>query len=198
VGAVLKRCGMNKLGRLALEPAQQYVRERPGELVHVDVKKLGRIQGGARKRVATGSSSTTTRAAPTRPAFAARRWALNACTSRSTTPRVWPTPKCSPRDRRDGGPLEPAAAFFARHAINVKLPTDKGPAYVWVARDRVPFARRSPSTDSPAPTPHQRQGLCLKTTGRRSWRRGSPRSDSGEGTPEIEIPEPFWLRELFS
>jgi hypothetical protein len=107
-------------------------------------------------------------------------------------------PKCSPRDRRDGGPLEPAAAFFARHAINVKLPTDKGPAYVWVARDRVPFARRSPSTDSPAPTPHQRQGLCLKTTGRRSWRRGSPRSDSGEGTPEIEIPEPFWLRELFS
>ena len=35
---------MGKLGRLGLEPAQRYERERPGELVHVDVKKLGRIQ----------------------------------------------------------------------------------------------------------------------------------------------------------
>ena len=30
---------------------QRYERERPGELIHVDVKKLGRIQGGAGKRV---------------------------------------------------------------------------------------------------------------------------------------------------
>ena len=42
---------MGKLGRLGLEPARRYERERPGELVHVDVKKLGRIQGGAGKRV---------------------------------------------------------------------------------------------------------------------------------------------------
>ena len=28
-----------------------YERERPGELIHFDVKKLGRIQGGAGKRV---------------------------------------------------------------------------------------------------------------------------------------------------
>ena len=42
---------MGKLGRLGLEPAQRYERERPGELIHIDVKKLGRIQGGAGHRV---------------------------------------------------------------------------------------------------------------------------------------------------
>jgi transposase InsO family protein len=51
VSAVLKRCGLGKLGRLGLEPAERYERQRPGELVHVDVKKLGRIQGGAGKRI---------------------------------------------------------------------------------------------------------------------------------------------------
>jgi transposase InsO family protein len=44
VSGILSRIGMGKLGRLGLEPAQRYERQRPGELVHVDVKKLGRIQ----------------------------------------------------------------------------------------------------------------------------------------------------------
>ena len=50
VSGILKRIGMGKLGRLGLEPAQRYERARPGELIHIDVKKLGRIQGGAGKR----------------------------------------------------------------------------------------------------------------------------------------------------
>src|SRR3954452_1951620 len=54
VSGILTRIGMGKLGRLGLEPAQRYERERPGELIHVDVKKLGRIQGGAGKRVRDG------------------------------------------------------------------------------------------------------------------------------------------------
>ena len=43
-----------------MEPAERYERERPGELIHIDVKKLGRIQGGAGKRVRDGRASTTT------------------------------------------------------------------------------------------------------------------------------------------
>ncbi len=43
VSAVCKREGVGRLGRLGLEPARRYERSRPGELVHVDVKKLGRI-----------------------------------------------------------------------------------------------------------------------------------------------------------
>jgi transposase InsO family protein len=50
VAGILKRIGMGRLGRLGLEPAERYERKRPGELVHVDVKKLGRIEGGAGKR----------------------------------------------------------------------------------------------------------------------------------------------------
>jgi transposase InsO family protein len=51
VSGILTRTGMGKLGRLGLEPAVRYERSRPGELVHIDVKKLGRIKGGPGWRV---------------------------------------------------------------------------------------------------------------------------------------------------
>jgi hypothetical protein len=47
VSALLTRSGVGRLGRLGLEQPIRYERERPGELVHLDVKKLGRIEGGA-------------------------------------------------------------------------------------------------------------------------------------------------------
>jgi transposase InsO family protein len=50
VSGILTRIGLGKLGRLGLEPAVRYERSRPGELLHIDVKKLGRIVGGAGKR----------------------------------------------------------------------------------------------------------------------------------------------------
>jgi transposase InsO family protein len=44
VGAVLKRLGLNRLSRLTPpEPPNRYERRRPGELVHLDIKKLGRF-----------------------------------------------------------------------------------------------------------------------------------------------------------
>jgi transposase len=44
VSAWLKRLGLGKRSRLEpLEPPNRYERPRPGELVHIDVKKLGRI-----------------------------------------------------------------------------------------------------------------------------------------------------------
>jgi transposase InsO family protein len=44
VGAVLSRNGVSRLPRpVPDEPANSYERPRPGELVHIDVKKLGRI-----------------------------------------------------------------------------------------------------------------------------------------------------------
>jgi transposase InsO family protein len=54
VSAVLTRLGMGRLGRLGLEQPRRYERLRPGELLHIDVKKLGRIEGGAGKRVRGG------------------------------------------------------------------------------------------------------------------------------------------------
>jgi transposase InsO family protein len=44
VCAVLVRLGLNRFSRLGPpEPPNRYVRRRPGELVHVDIKKLGRF-----------------------------------------------------------------------------------------------------------------------------------------------------------
>jgi len=49
VHAVLSRCRLNRLthiDRVTGEPARRYERTRPGELIHVDVKKLGNIPDG--------------------------------------------------------------------------------------------------------------------------------------------------------
>jgi transposase InsO family protein len=63
VSGILTRIGMGRLGRLGLEPARRYERARPGELIHIDVKKLGRIQLGAGHR-ATGHHHYTPRRGP--------------------------------------------------------------------------------------------------------------------------------------
>jgi len=44
VSRVLRRLGLNKLSALEpAEPIRRYEREKPGELIHLDIKKLGRI-----------------------------------------------------------------------------------------------------------------------------------------------------------
>jgi hypothetical protein len=55
VSGILTRVGMGRLGRLGLEPAVRYERSGAGELVHLDVKKLGRIVGGAGWRLRGGA-----------------------------------------------------------------------------------------------------------------------------------------------
>jgi transposase InsO family protein len=45
VGAVLRRIGLHRLSRLEpLEPPNRYCRRHPGELIHIDIKKLGRFR----------------------------------------------------------------------------------------------------------------------------------------------------------
>jgi transposase InsO family protein len=46
VGLVLRRLGLGRLSALDPKPpAVRYQRQRPGELIHIDTKKLGRIEG---------------------------------------------------------------------------------------------------------------------------------------------------------
>ena len=46
VGTVLRRRGLGRLSALEPKPpVVRYQRQRPGELIHIDVKKLGRIEG---------------------------------------------------------------------------------------------------------------------------------------------------------
>ncbi len=65
VSGILTSLGMGRIGRLGLEPARRYERQRPGELIHIDVKKLGRIlqpghrmTGDRRSRKKIGRSNT--------------------------------------------------------------------------------------------------------------------------------------------
>jgi transposase InsO family protein len=130
VSGILTRIGMGKLGRLGLEPAARYERARPGERIHVDVKKLGRIQGGAGHR-ATGRKQYQ-RTFIDHHGLRRRTvgWeyvhiAIDDCT-RLAYVEVLADEKASTAI----GFLGRATAFFARHGISVeRLITDNGSAY---------------------------------------------------------------------
>jgi transposase InsO family protein len=129
VSGILTRIGMGKLGRLGLEPAQRYERERPGELVHIDVKKLGRIQGGAGHRI-TGHKHYNPRRGPRGAARRTVGWefvhiAIDDCT-RLAYAEVLDDEKATTAI----GFLKRARAFFASYGITVeRLLTDNGSAY---------------------------------------------------------------------
>ena len=45
VSRILRRLGLNRLSALEpAEPVRRYEREQPGELIHIDIKKLGRFK----------------------------------------------------------------------------------------------------------------------------------------------------------
>jgi transposase InsO family protein len=54
----LKRVGLGKRSRLEPpEPPNRYERQRPGELVHIDVKKLGRFAAAGKRQIGNRHSS---------------------------------------------------------------------------------------------------------------------------------------------
>jgi transposase InsO family protein/transposase-like protein len=130
VSGILQRIGMGRLGRLGMEPAARYERARPGELIHVDVKKLGRIQGGAGHRM-TGRRHYTPRLMDR----AGRRrgtagWdyvhvAIDDCT-RLAYAEVLPDEQASTAIAF----LARAIAFYRQHGITVeRVLTDNGSPY---------------------------------------------------------------------
>ncbi len=54
VSGILTQLRLRRLRPIGIEPPHRYERSRPGELVHVDVKRLSRIQDGAGKRAFGG------------------------------------------------------------------------------------------------------------------------------------------------
>ena len=98
VSGILTRIGLGKLGRLGPEPAKRYERARPGELIHIDVKKLGRIERGAGKRIFGGHSHYT--GSFTDAAGRVRRKAdWDFVHIAIDDGLAWPTPKSSPTNR---------------------------------------------------------------------------------------------------
>jgi transposase InsO family protein len=131
VSGILTRVGLGRLGRMGLEPARRYERSRPGELVHVDVKKLGRIERGAGKRV-TGKR----RSNPARIDAAGRRrrqvgWEFVHVCVDDATRLAYAEVLRDERAMTAVGFLKRAVAFYRRHGIAVEaVMTDNGSAYV--------------------------------------------------------------------
>jgi transposase InsO family protein len=131
VSGILTRIGMGKLGRLGLEPAQSYERKRPGELVHVDVKKLGRIEGGAGWRVRDRKQHYN-RTFTDRDGFRRRTvgWEYVHVAVDDATRLAYVEVLPDERANTAIAFLGRAVRFFRRHGIRVeRVLTDNGSAY---------------------------------------------------------------------
>jgi transposase InsO family protein len=122
VGAVLRRRGLGRLKALdPPPPARRYERDRPGELIHIDTKKLGRIDGIGHR--ITGSHAGVNR-------NRGIGWdVLHVCiddASRLAYTEILP-------DEQKASAiafLDHALAWFARHGVAVaRVMTDNGSAY---------------------------------------------------------------------
>jgi len=132
VSGILTRSGLGRLGRLGMEPAQRYERSRPGELVHIDVKKLGRIVGGAGHRIV---GRQRRRRNPTRTdAAGVRRMSVgyecvHVCVDDATR-LAYVEVLSDERAITAIGFLRRAVRFYRRHGVSVEaLMTDNGSAY---------------------------------------------------------------------
>ena len=131
VSGILTRIGMGRLGRLGLEQPVRYERGRPGELVHIDVKRLARIKGGAGWRMRGGPqhyNATYTDDAGKRRRTVGYEYVHVAVDdySRLAYAEVLPDEKASSAI----GFLRRALAFYRRHGVEVEqILTDNGSAY---------------------------------------------------------------------
>jgi transposase InsO family protein len=131
VSGILGRIGMGRLGRLGMEPVERYERERPGELIHIDVKKLGRIHNGPGHRMtANRRNQRRTTYTPDRRRVGDAGWeyvhvAIDDCTRLAYAEVLG--------DEKAGtavGFLRRAIAFFAGYGITVeRVITDNGAPY---------------------------------------------------------------------
>ena len=108
----------------------RYERIRPGELIHIDVKKLGRIQGGAGHRI-----HGHRRHNPDKTDAAGRRrksvgWECVHIAVDDATPLAYAEVLADEKAATAVGFLRRAIAFFERHGMEVReLLTDNGSAY---------------------------------------------------------------------
>jgi transposase len=168
--AVLKRHGKGRLPRPdADQPENRYERARPGELVHIDVKKLGKVAGVGHRITGQRRKGGGHQRGP--------GWEFVHVCVDDCTRLAYVEVLESERSDAVCGFLERAVGWFAGHGIQVdRLMTDNGPAYR--SRAHAALCRqlglRHLFTEPYRPQTNGR--ICvLASACRPSGRRGSPR-----------------------
>jgi len=164
VSGILTRYGMGRLGRLGLEPAVRYERSRPGGLLHIDIKKLGRIHGGAGKRM-TGNIKRNPDLRHLDAAGVERKligWEYVHVAiddyGRLAYAEVLPDEKATTAI----GFLNRAVAFYARHGITIeRILTDNGSAYLAAIHAIACRTLGIKHPNTPLPTTDKRQRRTL-------------------------------------
>jgi transposase InsO family protein len=134
VSAVLKREGLGKRSRLApVESVCRYERSAPGELIHVDVKKLGRIVGGPGKRI-TGHGGSRRNPALADAAGVRRGttgWEAVHVAIDDHSRLAYVEVLGDEKAHTSVAFLRRAVAFFAGHGVHVqRVMTDNGSPYI--------------------------------------------------------------------
>jgi len=124
VSGILTRIGMGKLGRLGMEPARRYERARPGELIHIDVKTLGRIARPGYRVLGRQSAGGHHRVAYH------HGWEFVHVAIDDATRLAYAEVLTDEKATTVIAFLRRAIRFYERHGINVqRLLTDNGPGY---------------------------------------------------------------------
>ena len=205
----LQKIGLGKRSRLAPpEPPNRYERKRAGELIHVDVKKLGRIsRKGAGHRV-TGHRGSQFKVGPKR--LGAAGWEFS--TSASMTPPALPTRRCCltrrepPQQASCAGPSVGSKGWGSSSsgcspttAPVIALRSMPRPARSCgcvisspAPVGRAPTARRRDSS-RPSPTAgHTERSTAPRPSAPRHYRGGSTTTTSGDDTAPLVTGRP-WL-----
>jgi transposase InsO family protein len=129
VSAVLLRVGLGKLSRLEPpEPPNRYQRRHPGELIHVDVKKLGRIPTGRAGHRVHGQRRL--QLSPRKHGKKLVGWEYVHVCIDDATRLVYVEVLADEKGLTAAGFLRRAVAFYAAHGIIVqRVMSDNGACY---------------------------------------------------------------------
>jgi transposase InsO family protein len=128
VSGILTRVGLGRLGRIGLEQPVRYERARPGELIHIDVKKLGRVRGvGHRISGSRASQAKTRRVGKLREV---KGWEYVHVAIDDYSRLAYAEVLDDETANTAAGFLRRALAFYRRHGITVeRVLTDNGACY---------------------------------------------------------------------
>jgi hypothetical protein len=129
VSAVLARIGLGKLSRLdPLEPPNRYERRAAGELLHIDVKKLGAINGAGWRVTGNRTSQNANRRARRKGGPAGWEF-VHVCVDDATR-LAYAEVLADEKATTAIAFLRRALAFYRAHGINVeRVMTDNAAAY---------------------------------------------------------------------